>query len=166
MSHTQAPTTSEQRLPTLPLNWREIRYRPWSFGFNTITVLIFNIGLIEKAIFDTLTGAAPAGLDIWWLIALMVSVELARIGASFGTALSYANFWSAVGSLLRKNLLASILRRPGAVPLPMSAGEAVSRFDSDVDEVADFPLWFPDALGQVATAAIAIVIMARINLTV
>jgi ATP-binding cassette subfamily B protein len=171
MSHTQAPATSEHRLPTLRLNWREIRYRPWSFGFNTITVLIFNLGLIflgliEKSIFDTLTGAAPASLDIWWLIALMVSVELARIGASFGSALSYANFWSTVGSLLRKNLLASILRRPGAVPLPMSAGEAVSRFDSDVDEVADFPLWFPDALGQVATALIAIVIMARIDLTV
>jgi ATP-binding cassette subfamily B protein len=48
----------------------------------------------------------------------------------------------------------------------MSTGEAVSRFDSDVNEVADFPMWFPDALGQIATAAIAIVIMAQINLAV
>jgi len=171
MSHTNDTPTPGLRLPTLPLNWREIRYRPWPFIANTVAELIFNpslilLGLIEKTIFDSLTGAAPASLNIWWLIALMVSVELARISATLGMALSYANFWSAVGSLLRKNLLASILRRPGAVPLPMSTGEAVSRFDSDVNEVADFPVWFPDTLGQVVTAAIAIVIMAQINLMV
>src|SRR5262245_41462459 len=110
MSHPQPDTTSQQRLPTLLLNWHEIRYRPWPFGLNTLVVLIFNLGLIflgliEKSIFDTLTGAAPASLDIWWLIALIFSVELARIGASIATALSYANFWSTVGSLLRKNVL-------------------------------------------------------------
>src|SRR5205823_7034833 len=107
-----------------------------------------------------------ASHSIAWLIALIVSVELARIAAMLGSAIGYANFWAIVGALLRKNLLASVLRRPGAVPLPMSTGEAVSRFDNDVNEVADFPLWFPDALGQVATAVVAIVIMARINLTI
>jgi ATP-binding cassette, subfamily B, bacterial len=171
MSHTQTAATREQRLPTLPLNWREIRYRPWPFAFYTVAELIFNLGLIflgliEKTIFDTLTGAAPASLNIWWMIVLMLSVELARIAASLGSTINYASFWSAVGSLIRKNLLASILRRPGAVPLPMSSGEAVSRFDSDVNEVSDFPMWFPHALGQIASATVAIVIMAQINLTV
>ena len=69
-----------------------------------------------------------------------------------------SNFWSTVGALLRKNLLASILRRPGAVPLPISAGEAVSRFDNDVDEVADFPLWFPHVAAARSSPLIVAVI--------
>jgi ATP-binding cassette, subfamily B, bacterial len=170
---TEIPHTipGEHRLRTLPMNWQEIRYRPRPFILYGITKLIFSfgliaLGLIEKTIFDNLTGAAPATVSIWWLIALLVSVELARIAASLGSSVGYANFYSNVGALFRKNLLAGILRRPGAVPLPISGGEAVSRFDSDVNEVADFPLWFPDALGEVVPAAVAIVIMARIDLRI
>src|SRR5262249_47357907 len=152
---------NQHRLRTLPMNWQEIRYRPWPFMLYAVTDLIFSlgriaIGLIEKTIFDSLTGAAPAVVGIWCLIALLVSVELARIAASLGSSIGYANFWSNVGALFRKNLLAGILRRPGAVPLPISTGEAVNRFDSDVNEVADFPLWFPDMFGEIVPAAVAI----------
>src|SRR5437764_6685559 len=127
MSRTQTTALHEDRLPTLPLNWREIRYRPWPFALYSVTELAFSLGLIalgliEKTIFDALTGAAPASHSIAWLIALIVSVELARIAAMLGSAIGYANFWAIVGALLRKNLLASVLRRPGAVPLPMSTG--------------------------------------------
>jgi ATP-binding cassette, subfamily B, bacterial len=162
---------AEHRLSTLPMNWQEIRYRPRPFVLFGVAQLIISlgliaIGLIEKAIFDNLTGAAPATIGIWWLIALLVSVELARIAASLGSAVGYANFWSNVGALFRKNLLSGILRRPGAVPLPISAGEAVNRFDSDVNEVADFPLWFPDSLREIVSTTVAVIIMARINFTI
>jgi len=69
-----------------------------------------------------------------------------------------------VAALLRSNLFASILRRSGNDPLPASPGEALNRFRTDVGEVADFPTWLPDQLGKWVAAAIAIVIMARINL--
>jgi ATP-binding cassette, subfamily B, bacterial len=165
------PAPAEHRLSTLPMNWQEIRYRPRPFVLFGVAQLIISlgliaIGLIEKAIFDNLTGAAPATIGIWWLIALLVSVELARIAASLGSAIGYANFWSTVGALFRKNLLSGILRRPGAVPLPISAGEAVNRFDSDVNEVADFPLWFPDSLREIVSTTVAVIIMARINFTI
>ena len=171
MNGTQTTASDEQRLPTLLLNWREIRYRPWPFALYSVAELAFSLGLIalgliEKTIFDSLTGAAPASHGIAWLIALIVSVELARTAALLGSALGYASFWATVGALLRKNLLASVLRRPGAVPLPMSTGEAVSRFDTDVNEVADFPMWFPNVLGQFIPAIVAIAIMARINLAI
>ena len=65
-----------------------------------------------------------------------------------------------------RNLFASILRRSGADPLPVSPGEAINRFRNDVAETADFPTWLPDIGGKVIAAVVAIVIMARINLTI
>src|SRR5205814_3340412 len=57
-------------------------------------------------------------------------------------------------------------RRPGALPLPVTLGEALNRFDDDVAEVSDFPTWFPDVVGQVLAFAVAVWIMARINLAI
>jgi ATP-binding cassette subfamily B protein len=68
-----------------------------------------------------------------------------------------------VGGLLRSNLFASILRRPGDQPLPVSSGEAIHRFRNDVGEVSDFPTWLPDQVGKWIAAAAAIGIMMQIN---
>lgn len=103
-------------------------------------------------------------LGLWSLIALYVSFELARFSASFGEIWGDVTFRYSVGALLQRNIVASILRKPGAVAPPVSSGEAVSRFRDDVGEVADFPLWTPHVIGEVLGSAIAIAIMARINL--
>jgi len=67
---------------------------------------------------------------------------------------------------VRRNLFASMLRRPGAAPMPVSSGEAVSRYRDDVAEVCDFPTWLPHVAGHVLGFVIAVIIMARINLTI
>ena len=69
---------------------------------------------------------------------------------------------------LGSNLFASILRRPSDQPLPVSSGEALNRFryDADLGEVTDFPTWIPDQVGKYLAAAVAVVLMARINLTI
>ena len=160
-----------RRLKTWPFNWQLIMYRPWLYAvfclFNiSFAVLQIFPGLIEKSIFDTITGAAPATLSIWGLIALYASVELGRQSMSFGQIWGDVTFRYTTGALLRHNLFASILRRPGAKTLPISSGDAVSRFRDDVGETADFPLWVPFMVGETAASLIAIVIMARINLTI
>jgi len=144
MNHTATPA-SDERLRTLPFNWREIRYRPRPYIIYTISILVFTLGLvalgwIEKLIFDRLTGGAPATAGLWWLLALMASIELARIAGHIISSLGYTAFWANIGTLVRRNVLGSLLRRPGALPPPVSPGEAVNRFDTDVNEVADFPL--------------------------
>jgi ATP-binding cassette subfamily B protein len=70
--------------------------------------------------------------------------------------------------LLRANLMASILRRRSDQPLPVSSGEALNRFNyhEDMGEITDFPTWIPDQVGKWIAAAIAVVIMARINLPI
>jgi hypothetical protein len=40
------------------------------------------------------------------------------------------------------------------------------RHHEDMGEVTDFPTWIPDQVGKWVAAAIAVVIMARINLTI
>ena len=141
------------------------------------TILIFAMqlapGLIVKAVFDTISGESTAvtgqllGLDmLWWLIIFYILVEIGRLFLSIGYEWFGWTFRIMVGALLRSNLFASILRRRSDESLPVSSGEAIYRFSSDVGEVSDFPLWFPDQVGKWIAAAVAIVIMARINMTI
>jgi ATP-binding cassette subfamily B protein len=156
---------------TVPFNWRLIRACPWPVAISAIFVMVFEggriiPGLIEKTVFDDITHAAPAQLSLGALIALYCSVELARLATNIGENWCYVTFRYFVGALLRRNVLAAILRRPGAVPLPVASGEALSRLRDDVGETADFPLWVPDTTGHLLAAAVAFVIMAHINLTI
>jgi ATP-binding cassette subfamily B protein len=156
-------------LSTPFFNWRMIRYSPWLFAIHSVFAVLYFVfqilpGLIEKSIFDSITGVAPALMSLWVLIALYVAVELARLGTAVAADWYGWTFRLVVAALLRRNLFASILRRTGDRALRMSAGEAINRFNHDVGEVADFPTWFPDTVGQVTAAVVAILIMARINL--
>jgi ATP-binding cassette subfamily B protein len=92
-----------------------------------------------QAIFDRLTGHADAGFGIPALIALFVALEVARFAGAFGHEWGYVTFFLTGGALLRRNILAAILNRPGAVPLPVSPGAAVNRFRDDVDEPPTSP---------------------------
>jgi ATP-binding cassette subfamily B protein len=151
--------------------WRLIRFAPGVFALQS-ALIIFYLGvrvvpgLIEKAVFDTVTGAAPVAVGIPALVALYVSVGLARSIATYGETWAGRTFRYRVGALLRRNLMAAHLRRPGAAALPASSGEAVNRYRDDVAEVADFPLWLPDVAGNVLSFIIAVVIMARISLPI
>ncbi|MBK9715172.1 MAG: ABC transporter ATP-binding protein [Kouleothrix sp.] len=160
-----------RRLKTWPFNWRLITYRPWPYAIHFILHILFlaapvALGLVEKAVFDTITGAAPVALGLWWLIGLYVSVGLARLAISFGDVWGGVTFRRMVGGLLRRNMFASLLRRPGALAMPISSGEAVNRYRDDVAEVADFPTWLPEVFGLVIAFIIAVIIMAQINLVI
>jgi ATP-binding cassette subfamily B protein len=156
---------------TWPFNVRLMRYAPGSFavyGLFTFLLVAGGIipGIIVQAVFDRLTGHEAAGFGIPALIALFVAIEVARFATSFGHEWGYVTFVLTGGALLRRNILAAILRRPGAVPLPVASGAAVNRFRDDVDETSDFPTWFPQEVGNWVGAVVAIVIMARIDLTI
>lgn len=127
-------------------------------------------GLIAKAIFDRLSGQGAQSdvTFLWGMIALYLGIEIARLLVAIGYEYYGMTFRLLVSSLLRANLLASILRRRKDQPLPVSSGEALNRFrhHEDMGEVTDFPTWIPDQVGKWVAAAVAVVIMARINLTI
>jgi len=158
---------------TLRFNMQLVGYQPFVFLVHSLfTLVVFGVevlpGLIEKAVFDRLSGETGPALftpfSLWGLIALFVGVAVARLCAGLGAEWYGWTFRVLVAALLRSRLLASILRRPSDQPLPISSGEAVNRFRDDVGEVSDFPTWLPDQFGKWVAAAIAVVIMARIHL--
>ena len=67
------------------------------------------------------------------------------------------------GALLRKNMLARILQRPGARALPSSSGEAVSRFRDDIDETLWSVMYFNDVIALTAFTVVGLTIMMSIN---
>jgi len=80
---------SERVIKVWPFNWNLIKYRPWPYTVYSVFHIAFCVlqvvpGLIEKSVFDTITGAAPATIGLWGLIALYVSIELVRYTTSFG----------------------------------------------------------------------------------
>ena len=164
---TFASRAGRPTLPTWLVNWRLITFWPWQYGIHSTLAIVYCLflilpGLIEKSIFDSITGAQPAQVGLWLMVALYIGVELARLLTSVGLEWFGWSFRLAAAMLLKRNLFASLLRRPGSLPAP--AGEAVNRMSEDVGEVTDFPTWLPDVVGQVGTALAAIVIMASINL--
>lgn len=164
-------TEQAAHMHTWRFNQSLIRYRPRAFAAYSLFAILFHAGmvipgLIEKTIFDTITGDAPARLGLWSLVALYASVELARLATSYGRTWADVMFRYTTGALLRRNVVASILRRPGAVGLPVASGDAMNRFASDVGEVADFPTWLPHMVGNILASTIAIAIMASINLRI
>ena len=161
----------ERTVPTWELTWRLIRFAAWPFLLYGVLWLLYLAsgvvpGFVDQAFFDHLTGDAPAAIGIWGLLAVVASVHAARMIAFYVKTHGEETFRFMVQALLRKNIVANVLRRAGAQGLPVSPGDAVNRLRDDVAEVADFPTWLPHVLGELSAAIIALVVMFSINSTI
>ncbi len=168
-------TTSTLQTPALPawrVIWDMLRFRPWYWFIDLLSVALIRFcwqlgpALIIKTFFDMLTGSAQMTFGIWGIFALLVSLWLGRVVASYGFYYADVPIFAEMNTLLRKNLLRHILRRPGAAPLPDSPGEAVSRFRNDVSEIPLFVIWINDILVGIAIILVSIILMIRISLPI
>ena len=150
-----------------------IRFRPWVYFFSAFGIISFYLwpllpGVFIRQLFDLLTNGAPMGTDarstIWALVAVLISIPIARFGTSFAW-LAEQSVFLIDGALIRHNLLKRILNRPGANPLPAdsSPGEAISRFRDDVFNINEFVTWTADPIGQVLSVSIAVITLVRID---
>jgi ATP-binding cassette, subfamily B, bacterial len=145
-----------------------LSYRPWHYGLNLLSivaVLLLGIvpGLIARAYFDLLSGAAPVMFGVWELAAFLVMASLGTFLGSFGCGFTNIPFMYEVGGLLRTNLLGRVLARPGAQALPHSPGEAVSYFRDDVEEIVGSFMWFNDLIAFALFSVVGILIMLSID---
>jgi ATP-binding cassette, subfamily B, bacterial len=158
-------------LSTWKATWEMIRFKPGPFLSFSILYLVglssrLFPGLILQTLFDRLTGAAPAGWDIWSLLALLAAVEMGRIVVDYSRVYGEETFRCYAWSLLRMNIVTNVLRRPGAVASPISSGDAISRLRDDVMEVSDWPSWLPYLFGHTVSAVVAVVIMFSVHPTI
>ena len=165
-------TTSTPQTPALPawrVIWEMLRFRPRLWFIDLLSVVLIRFcwqiapALIIKAFFDMLTGAAQLTFGIWAIIAFTVSTWIGRVIASYGFYYADVPIFADIPTLLRKNLLRHILRRPGASPLPDSPGEAISRFKNDVNEIPLFVILINDIAVGIVIVVVAIILMTRIS---
>jgi ATP-binding cassette, subfamily B, bacterial len=168
-------STFPQNIPSLPA-WRVIRemvrFRPWYWFVDLLSVALvrfcFQIApaLIIKAFFDMLTGDAQLTFGIWAIVAFSIAAWLGRVAGSWGFYYADVPIFADIPTLLRRNLLRYILKRPGAASLPDSPGEAVNRFKNDVQEIPLFVILINDILVGLVIIFVSIVLMARIDVRV
>ena len=165
-------STFPQNIPSLPawrVIWEMIRFRPWFWFVDLVSVALvrfcFQIApaLIIKAFFDMLTGDAQMTFGIWAIVAFSLAAWLGRVVGSYGFYYADVPIFADIPTLLRKNLLRYILKRPGASALPDSPGEAVNRFKNDVQEIPLFVILINDIMVGLVIILFSIALMARIN---
>ncbi|MEW6084255.1 MAG: ABC transporter ATP-binding protein [Chloroflexota bacterium] len=165
-------TQEELNTPSLPawkVIWEMVRFRPWLDFIDLISVGLIRFcwqiapALIIKAFFDYVTGASQLTFGVWAIVGLLLAAWLGRVIASYGFYYADVPIFAEMNTLMRKNLLTHILRRPGAAQLPDSPGEAVSRFKTDVDQIPLFVILINDILVGLGIIGYSIFLMVQIS---
>lgn len=162
---------------TARLLWGLIRFSPgWyaaTFLLQFPRQLLWLVpGLVVQEVLDRLSRSAPhaaLGAGFWWLIALLIGVAGARAGVLTGTTVAQFIPMNRGATLLRRNILDHLLRRPGALPLPAPTGDIINRLQDDIygfySGIAYTLAQLIAMVGIAAQAALAVAIMGHINLT-
>ena len=160
---------TERRLTVWRATGRISRFRIGLFFLSFVQLVAWSsssllIGWLLLQVFDALSGAAPAGLGVYELIAVLAGAEAARL-ALMWAGMVRARCWHYMRGLLRLNLLRSQLRSGGADAgmSTTSPGEAISRFRDDVDDFLAFVETAVNTASKVVLLAASMVIMVSIE---
>jgi ATP-binding cassette subfamily B protein len=155
-----------------PPTWRTL-VQLWRFarGYSVAHAVLWAVmnlstllpGLIARSFFDALTGAATIPMGTSGLVILVGLLALGQAALWLIAGYVEIVFRFLASALLRRNLLWHILDRPGALALPWSVGETISRFRDDVDVAEDNLDWSDEIIGQGVIAAIALAILFATN---
>jgi ATP-binding cassette subfamily B protein len=160
-----------QPMPTWKLIGHLIRYQRKLHLIHGASLIVFYLslqipGLLTREFFNNLTDESSLKVSVWTIITLLALVMIGRELVRLVAFAAWIHFFFRVGDLLRRNVFNRILQRPGAKSLPRSPGEAISRFDGDVDEIPVFIIWINDLIGFALFSIIAMGIMISINATI
>jgi ABC-type multidrug transport system fused ATPase/permease subunit len=167
-AETAPPPPAPPRQVAFAQTWRIAMTRPWLFAvglalFGLFYSLPILPGLIQKQIFDTLSGHRAAGLNVWTLIALWFAAQIAPLVAFYFAVWAYISFTSLSRRMVRTDMLGWLMFAWGPRRPRGTAGEVLSRFRDDVNETLSFMEGWGDTFGQALFAAIALYIMWRID---
>ena len=121
--------------------WRHaagvIRANPRSFfasvGFYVAYfTLVLAPGLINRAIFDALSGRGPAGVNVWSLIGLWFAAQLFPLVACYFAVWIFQTFTTLSRVMVRTDMLGWLMFAVGPRKSRGTAGEVLSRFRDDV----------------------------------
>ncbi len=128
-----------------------------------MVVLENAVGLIQREVFDQLTGEASVGFGIWELCAILVAIGVLVFTLFVGGVVLHDYSYFNVAALLQRNAFSYLMNLPAHRSLPSSPGEAVSRFRDDADHVAQYISQFKFFVAHMFFLPTALFIMSRID---
>jgi ATP-binding cassette, subfamily B, bacterial len=162
-------TTPVKRFPANAMLNSLTRFRAFDYAVLVGQSVLFYgvellIGPLIQRIVDLLAASTQVPGTVWVLIAaLFVTMLVGRATLPIWFWAS-GRFQTGLGTLMRRNMLAHVMKRPAAQALPASAGEAVSRFFGDATDVLWFLTLLPDMPLQILTLAVMLIVLAQVNL--
>lgn len=155
-------------LPTWRYLMKMARYRLWLYLLHallwgTFSLLFLLVGLLTQTFLDTLTGQAHVSIGLAGLVGLLVAIAAGRVALWLTAGFVEIIMRFTMSGLLRFNLLRQILTRPGALALPYSIGETLSRFRDDAYQGEDGVDWSDEITGQALLAIVALVVLLHID---
>lgn len=162
---------SSQTLGTGRFLWHMAKFRRWiyiadNFLWTAVYCSRLLPGLVAQQAFDALQGGTADPPTIAWLAAAFVGSGIAAAAAETAGNTIDVFFRFSVSAVLQRNMLAEILRRPGARALDRSPGEAMSVFRDDVQHAEDGSDWTVDLISNSVFAAAAVWILVSVNATI
>lgn len=167
------------RVSIWQLLWRMIRYTERLYWTDTfLWLFIMGLpaipGIIIREFFNTLTNESSFELSSWVWIALFLTTGLARIVAIFTGRITKTQHRFTMSALIRRNLLAGMMNRPGAEPLitrgkvvqTVSPGEVISFFRDDVSQLEDTVVGTNEILGAGVFAVGSILLLLSVNVQI
>ena len=128
-----------------------------------MVVLENAVGLIQREVFDQLTGEASVSFGIWELCAILVAIGVLVFTLFVGGVVLHDYSYFNVAAMLQRNAFSYLMDLPAHRGLPSSPGEAVSRFRDDADQVAQYISQFKFFVAHMFFLPTALYIMARID---
>jgi len=162
---------SSQSLGTGRFLWHMATFRPWIYlTDNVLWTAVYCArllpGLVAQQAFDALQKGTADPPTIAWISAAFVGSGIAgAIAETAGMSIDVF-FRFSVSAVLQRNMLAEILRRPGARALDRSPGEAMSVFRDDVEHAENGSDWTVDMISLTIFAAAAMWILVNVNATI
>jgi ATP-binding cassette subfamily B protein len=139
---------------------RMARYMPLLFvvsGLN-VGVVVYLLpllpGLVVREFFNRISADATS--DTWMLLGMLVGIGVGQMTLMITGGFLEPTLNIYTEALLRKNMLRRVLKHPGAQAVPVSPGEAVSRFRDDARIAGMFLSWTFDPIGQVLSLVVGI----------
>jgi ATP-binding cassette subfamily B protein len=146
-------------------------FRPWiyltdNFLWTAVYCARLLPGLVAKAAFDALQNGTIDPSTVAWISAAFVGTGIAGAVANTSGMTIDVFFRFSVSAVLQRNMLAEILRRPGARALDRSPGEALSVFRDDVEHAENGSDWTVDMISLTIFSIAAMAILLSVNATI
>ena len=150
------------------LGWRVSQHEPRSFWAGYLMfVLFFTFPVLSGWLLGRGFNAVSTGHHsrVYWIAGVLVFCELARLSSIHIAALTWTRAWVHMQSILRANLLVAQVASggPEAGQPVGSAGEAITHFRDDVEDVTMFIDGFVDISAGVVFTVLAGLVLGSVD---